>query len=232
MYICILKPLFLCRRARKRSLLGQLFRLTRTHVVLQSTAALGGTVLYFGGPFFLNRILTFVAAADAPVTPASLLNALALFLCTTCRSLCDGQTYFNGRRIGTRIRGALIAEVYKKAQTRATCAPAGPVDTAATVGQITNLMAVDTQKILETSCYLHYTWTTPLQVVLSVSLLLYVLGWPALAGVAVMVVMVPIGGALGRVIQGRQKELMKTKDARITKMNEVPPFILLPYATA
>ncbi|KAJ3186178.1 hypothetical protein HDU85_007618 [Gaertneriomyces sp. JEL0708] len=93
-------------------------------------------------------------------------------------------------------------------------------DAGASTGQVTNLMSVDTQKILEVSCYLMYLWTAPMQVAICISLLIYVLGWPALAGVAVMVCMVPLGGKIGKLVAHRQRALIRATDRRITAMNE------------
>jgi hypothetical protein len=51
---------------------------------------------------------------------------IALFLSTTTRSFADGQMYFLGRRIGTRVRAAIIAELYSKSLARVNqVAPSG-----------------------------------------------------------------------------------------------------------
>ena len=130
------------------------------------------------------------------------------------------------------MRAAIIAELYAKSLKRVSNASSGSLSVdddmnAASSGEIINLMSVDTQKILEVSCYLMYTWTTPLQICLCVGFLVYILGWPALAGIFIMFLMVPVGGTMGKFIAKKQKLLMKSTDKRINYTNEVCHYFLL-----
>ena len=66
-----------------------------------------------------------------------------------------------------------------------------------------------------------YVWTLPLQILISVTFLLYVVGWPALAGIFVMVLMIPVGGAMGQAVAKKQKALMASTDKRIHSTHEL-----------
>ncbi|KAI8919432.1 P-loop containing nucleoside triphosphate hydrolase protein [Powellomyces hirtus] len=209
-------------RPHHASLLASLYHLVRTEFLTQTAYAFVSAVLSFSGPFFLNRILNHVSHPKGTAAPLEgLAYATALLVCSVVRAVCDGQVFFTGRRIGTRVRAVVIGQVYAKALRRRATAPDADDETAsATTGQITNLMAVDTAKILEVSCYLIYFWAYPLQIVICTTLLVVVLGWPALAGIAVMVAVLPVGGYLGKMVADKQKALIKATDARITAMNE------------
>ncbi|TPX57540.1 hypothetical protein PhCBS80983_g03764 [Powellomyces hirtus] len=209
-------------RPHHASLLASLYHLVRTEFLTQTAYAFVSAVLSFSGPFFLNRILNHVSQPKGTAAPLEgLAYATALLVCSVVRAVCDGQVFFTGRRIGTRVRAVVIGQVYAKALRRRATAPDADDETAsATTGQITNLMAVDTAKILEVSCYLIYFWAYPLQIVICTTLLVVVLGWPALAGIAVMVAVLPVGGYLGKMVADKQKALIKATDARITAMNE------------
>ncbi|KAI9004026.1 ABC transporter type 1, transmembrane domain-containing protein, partial [Gaertneriomyces semiglobifer] len=207
-------------RPQHSSLLKSLYTLAKPQLMTQASYALVSALLSFSGPFFLNRILVHVAHAAGSSPWEGLGYAVALLTCALTRAACDGQVYFNGRRVGMRIRAVLIGRIYGKALSRRAVAAETEEDAGASTGQVTNLMSVDTQKILEVSCYLMYLFTAPMQVAICISLLIYVLGWPALAGVAVMVCMVPLGGKIGKLVAQRQRALIRATDRRITAMNE------------
>lgn len=171
------------------------------------------STLSFSGPFFLNRILKYVENPSSfENQDLAFLLVGGLFLASSTRSIADGQTYFLGRRIGTRVRAALIGELYAKSLRRIQCS---------STGDILNLMSVDSTKVLEVSCYLMYLWTTPLQVLICISFLIYVLGWSALTGIAIMILMIPIGRFMGKQIAKRQKILMQSSDKRLSSTLEL-----------
>ena len=202
-----------------KTLLRRLVRLVRKYLCLQAGFALVSALLSFSGPFFLNQILKFVQNPSSPTLAFS--YVIGLFVCNTIRAICDGQTYFNGRRIGTRVRAVIIGKLYEKSLRRVNKTVESNEGGAASTGEIVNLMAVDASKILEVSCYLMYIWSTPLQACICISLLIYVLGWPALTGLAWMLMIVPIGGYLGRNVQRAQKQFMKSADARMRGVTEI-----------
>ena len=63
-----------------------------------------------------------------------------------------------------------------------------------TVGETTNLMSIDTQKFMDLMLYVNMVWASPLQIALAVYFLWGILGPSALAGLAVMVLMIPMNG--------------------------------------
>lgn len=93
--------------------------------------------------------------------------------------------------------------------------------TEATVGEIVNLMSVDTEHIEDISGFLSGVWASPLEIIISLVLLYQVVGDAIFAGVSVMVVL-----AVGNVVMSKkyeilQKRKMKTKDERIKLMTEI-----------
>lgn len=147
-----------------------------------------------------------------------------IFIIAVGRAFADGQTYFLGRRIGIRGRAVIIDLIYRKSLRKTSkvsqgCKESG--DAHADTGKIVNLMSVDATKILEVSCYFFYLWSAPLQVIICVTFLLSVAGYPGLAGLSVMIAMMPIGGIMGRAIARFQRDLMRKTDDRITSINEL-----------
>jgi len=73
-----------------------------------------------------------------------------------------------------------------------------------TIGEIVNLMSVDAQRFMELTAYINMLWSAPLQMCVSLYMLWMVLGPSVLAGVGVMVLMVPINGVIAKYIRNFQ----------------------------
>ena len=67
-----------------------------------------------------------------------------------------------------------------------------------TVGEIVNLMSVDAQRFMELTTYLNMLWSAPFQMCVCLYLLWMVLGPSVLAGVGVMVLMIPINAFIAK----------------------------------
>jgi ATP-binding cassette, subfamily C (CFTR/MRP), member 1 len=88
-------------------------------------------------------------------------------------------------------------------------------------GRIINLMSVDTYRIDQASGFFHMLWTAPIQIVISLILLIVNLTYSALAGFALLVVSMPI---LARAIRGLLKRrigINKVTDQRVTLTQEI-----------
>jgi len=91
-----------------------------------------------------------------------------------------------------------------------------------TAGTVINLMAVDSFKISEISAYLHFLWaTTPVQAIVAVVLLYQVLGYSSIAGIGMMIVLLPINLYISQRFAVMQKRILAATDARIHTTNEV-----------
>lgn len=64
------------------------------------------------------------------------------------------------------------------------------------MGEIVNLMSVDAQRFMDLTTYIHTIWSGPLQICLALYFLWQTLGPSALAGIAVMVLLIPINAVI------------------------------------
>jgi ABC-type multidrug transport system fused ATPase/permease subunit len=95
-------------------------------------------------------------------------------------------------------------------------------DAQVTTGAIINLMAVDAFKVSEICAYLHFLWAnTPVQVVVAVFLLYRILGYSSIAGIGMMVILLPINMYVAKQFAKIQKLILAATDARIHSTNEV-----------
>ncbi|CAL8268963.1 unnamed protein product, partial [Boreogadus saida] len=157
----------------------------------------------------------FVNNADAPAWHGYFYTAL-LLMCTSVQTLIL-QKYFHVCFVtGMRLRTAVIGTVYRKALVISNTARR-----TSTVGEIVNLMSVDAQRFMDLITYINMVWSAPLQVVLALYFLWQNLGPSVLAGVAVMVMMVPVNAVIAMKTKTYQVAQMKSKDNRIKLMNEL-----------
>ncbi|KAK3044154.1 hypothetical protein LTS18_002032, partial [Coniosporium uncinatum] len=92
---------------------------------------------------------------------------------------------------------------------------------AKSTGDIVNYMAVDTQRLQDLTQYGQQLWSAPFQIVLCMLSLYQLVGISCLAGVGVMILMIPINGLIARIMKNLQKRQMKNKDARTRLMTEI-----------
>ncbi|XP_017294825.1 multidrug resistance-associated protein 1 isoform X1 [Kryptolebias marmoratus] len=172
-------------------------------------------ILMFVGPEILRLLIRFVNDSSAPSWQGFFYTAL-LFFCTCVQSLIL-QRYFHVCFVsGMRLRTAIIGAVYRKALVISNAARR-----TSTVGEIVNLMSVDAQRFMDLITYINMIWSAPLQVVLALYFLWQNLGPSVLAGVAVMVLMVPVNAVIAMKTKTYQVAQMKSKDNRIKLMNEM-----------
>ena len=90
-----------------------------------------------------------------------------------------------------------------------------------TIGQITNMVSVDSQRLLEATPYLAILWAAPYQTTVGMILVYNELGYAALAGVAVLAILIPINAIGSKIGEMLQRSQLKAKDSRIKLMNEI-----------
>jgi hypothetical protein len=71
---------------------------------------------------------------------------------------------FAGRRIGCRVRSALVGAIFKKSLKT------DMSSSSFSSGELTNLMSVDATSVLEYACYAHFIWTSALSIAISVGM--------------------------------------------------------------
>uniref|UniRef100_A0AAY4BSN2 Multidrug resistance-associated protein 1 n=1 Tax=Denticeps clupeoides TaxID=299321 RepID=A0AAY4BSN2_9TELE len=175
-------------------------------------------ILMFVGPEILRLLIRFVNDGSAPYWQGYFYTSL-LFVCTCVQTLIL-QRYFHVCFVtGMRLRTAIVGAVYRKALVITNAARR-----TSTVGEIVNLMSVDAQRFMDLITYINMIWSAPLQVILALYFLWQNLGPSVLAGVAVMVLMVPVNVLFlthWDFSFFEQVAQMKSKDNRIKLMNEV-----------
>uniref|UniRef100_A0A8C3LI34 Uncharacterized protein n=1 Tax=Chrysolophus pictus TaxID=9089 RepID=A0A8C3LI34_CHRPC len=192
-----------------------LFKTFLQNLMMSVAFKLVHDVLVFVSPQLLKLLIAFVSDAEAFAWQGYLYSIL-LFLTAILQSLCL-QQYFNlCFQLGTNVRASLIAAIYKKALTMSSA-----TRKESTVGETVNLMSADAQRFMDMANFIHQLWSSPLQIILSIVFLWGELGPSVLAGLAVMVLLIPINGFLVNKSKDIQVRNMKNKDERMKIMGEV-----------
>lgn len=216
-------------------------------LAIQSAWAVFSSLFTFAPTLLLRVILQYVQSPEDTPKNVAWLFVVLLFVTAAISAIGSGQALYIGRRICIRLRAVIIGEVYAKALRRKAAAGAdralgkkekvngkkladtdskddGDEDEGeqANVGAIINLMAVDSFKVAEVCAYLHFLIAAvPVQVIIAVALLYQILGWSSIAGIGVMVLLLPINYLISSRFSKIQEAIMTTTDKRIHTTNEV-----------
>ncbi|CAK7301445.1 ATP-binding cassette sub-family C member 2 [Vulpes lagopus] len=172
-------------------------------------------LLTFLNPQLLKLLISFANDPDMYVWTGYFYSVL-FFVVALIQSLCL-QSYFQMCfMLGVNVRTTIMASIYKKALTLSNQARKQY-----TIGETVNLMSVDAQKLMDVTNFIHLLWSNVLQIALSIYFLWAELGPSVLAGVGVMILLIPVNGLLASKSRAIQVKNMKNKDKRLKIMNEI-----------
>lgn len=132
------------------------------------------------------------------------------------QTLIEAQYFHRMFIIGLRLKTALMAIIYRKALKISNL-----TRKESTVGEIVNLVSVDIDKLVDAIPYINLIWSAPLQIVLALYFLWQYLGPSVLAGLTVMLILMPLNGFISKKVMNLEKKLMYIKDERVKLTNEV-----------
>uniref|UniRef100_A0A803T4G9 Multidrug resistance-associated protein 1 n=1 Tax=Anolis carolinensis TaxID=28377 RepID=A0A803T4G9_ANOCA len=208
----ILRP---AQRDKKPSLSKVLYKTFGPYFLMSFLFKAFHDLMMFAGPEILKRLIIFVSDQSAPNWQGYFYTAL-LFLSAGLQTLVLHQYFHICFVTGMRLKTAVIGAIYRKALVITHSARKS-----STVGEIVNLMSVDAQRFMDLATYINMVWSAPLQVILALYLLWQNLGPSVLAGVAVMLLLVPVNAVIAMKTKTYQVAHMKSKDNRIKLMNEI-----------
>ena len=214
------------------SMLRALWRCFGWRFMAQGLLKLTSDCLVFSGPVLLGYLVSFVesyhsapASASDGSTPATTspeqpwhgyLYASGLVLGVLLNALFASQYNFRIRRVGLHLRSCVVTAVYAQSLGLSPGAR-----TAFSSGQITNLMSTDTERLMDLTVSVHELWSLPVQVALALWLLFREVGWALLAGLGVVLLLIPVNAAITRRISRVSRDIMAAKDQRLSLINEL-----------
>ncbi|XP_049919631.1 ATP-binding cassette sub-family C member 4-like [Epinephelus moara] len=170
-------------------------------------------------PVFLGKMIQYFENYDPENMTAlyeTLGYAAGLSICTIGLALLHHLYFYHVQRAGMKIRVAMCHMIYNKA-LRLSSSAMGKT----TTGQIVNLLSNDVMKFDEVTIFLHFLWVGPLQAAVVVGLLWSEIGPSCLAGMVVLMFLMPTQTMFGRLFSKFRSKTAVLTDSRIRTMNEV-----------
>uniref|UniRef100_A0A8C7DPP1 Cystic fibrosis transmembrane conductance regulator n=1 Tax=Oncorhynchus kisutch TaxID=8019 RepID=A0A8C7DPP1_ONCKI len=170
-------------------------------------------------PVFLGKLIQYFEKYD-PDNMDALYEAFGyaagVCLSTLILAVTHHLYFFHVQRTGMKMRVAMCHMIYKKALCLSSAAMGKT-----TTGQIVNLLSNDVNKFDEVTIFLHFLWVGPLQAAAVLGLLWVEIGPSCLAGMAVLVILMPTQTMFGRLFSKFRSKTAALTDNRIRTMNEV-----------
>ncbi|XP_054688315.1 ATP-binding cassette sub-family C member 4 isoform X2 [Grus americana] len=170
-------------------------------------------------PIFLGKIINYFENYDPSDEVAlnfAYCYAAALSVCTLILAIMHHLYFYHVQRAGMKLRVAMCHMIYRKALRLSNVAMEKT-----TTGQIVNLLSNDVNKFDQVTIFLHFLWAGPTQAVAVTVLLWMEIGPSCLAGMAVLIILLPVQTCIGRLFSSLRSKTATLTDVRIRTMNEV-----------
>uniref|UniRef100_A0A8D1U829 Multidrug resistance-associated protein 4 n=1 Tax=Sus scrofa TaxID=9823 RepID=A0A8D1U829_PIG len=170
-------------------------------------------------PIFLGKIIAYFENYD-PTDSVALYEtygyAGGLITCVLLLAILHHLYFYHVQCAGMRLRVAMCHMIYRKALRLSNLAMGKT-----TTGQIVNLLSNDVNKFDQVTVFLHFLWAGPLQALIVTALLWMEIGISCLAGMAVLIILLPLQSCLGKLFSSLRSKTAAYTDVRIRTMNEV-----------
>jgi len=170
----------------------------------------------FSSPLLLEALLKHLSREDASRFVGMLL-AVGLAASSVVQTVAINVYFHKVFRICAQVKTQLIGTLYDKA-LRIDSTAKGEMG----VGAIVNLQANDASKLYKLPQYLHMLWSAPFQILTVMAMLIRILHvLPAVAGLAVTVLLIPLSSLVARRLGQIRKRIVKLTDERVKLSSEV-----------
>ncbi|XP_068134048.1 ATP-binding cassette sub-family C member 9 isoform X2 [Hyperolius riggenbachi] len=208
-------------------------------ILLSSTFRYLADLLGFAGPLCISGIVQHLETPNPNKTEQDLPNnafvsvyflsskgfledyfvlAVLLFLALILQRTFLQASYYVTIETGVNLRGALLAMIYNKILKLSTSNMSmGEM----TLGQINNLVAIETNQLMWFLFLCPNLWAMPVQIIMGVILLYKLLGVSALVGAAVIVLLAPVQYFIATKLADIQKNTLDYSTERLKKTNEI-----------
>ncbi|KAF0540786.1 P-loop containing nucleoside triphosphate hydrolase protein [Gigaspora margarita] len=225
------------KKTKGSKLLYRILVANKRVISLQLLFTIMGSVLYYVPIFFLYRFLSFIQTR--PENGSLKLGYIYIFgvlVSTIILRLTLGQNwYWASNGLSVSIKGMLNSEIYSKSLRRIDSHVSTVKDKSnksednlddvnddnSSVGKVTNLMSIDTNRIGDFSLWWTNAIDSPLELTIGIYFLYQLLGVSCLIGLSAMIITLPINHQTAKLFAITQDKLMNARDHRVGLMNEL-----------
>uniref|UniRef100_A0A8C6Y7U9 ATP binding cassette subfamily C member 8 n=1 Tax=Naja naja TaxID=35670 RepID=A0A8C6Y7U9_NAJNA len=190
-------------------------------LALSSTFRILADLLGFAGPLCISGIVHTVNITKHGISEflanAYVLSVLLFFALLLQRTFLQAS-YYVAIETGINLRGAIQTKIYNKIMRLSTSNMSmGEM----TSGQICNLVAIDANQLMWFFFLCPNLWAMPVQIIVGIVLLYYLLGISALIGAAVIIVLAPVQYFVATKLSQAQRSTLEYSNERLKKTNEM-----------
>uniref|UniRef100_A0A8C6Y5I8 ATP binding cassette subfamily C member 8 n=1 Tax=Naja naja TaxID=35670 RepID=A0A8C6Y5I8_NAJNA len=192
-------------------------------LALSSTFRILADLLGFAGPLCISGIVHVRKGNNQRwysaefLANAYVLSVLLFFALLLQRTFLQAS-YYVAIETGINLRGAIQTKIYNKIMRLSTSNMSmGEM----TSGQICNLVAIDANQLMWFFFLCPNLWAMPVQIIVGIVLLYYLLGISALIGAAVIIVLAPVQYFVATKLSQAQRSTLEYSNERLKKTNEM-----------
>ncbi|KAJ3351385.1 hypothetical protein GGF32_004313 [Allomyces javanicus] len=169
-------------------------------------------------PVVLEQLLRYMQdGAGRPESNDGYVLAFSLFVLQCLATFSNSLLFYRAGTIGVTLRSSLVSLIFSKSLRLTAEARATDFDN----GKITNTMSTDTARAEVMVLQAHLLWVSLLQISIVLALLVRLVGLGAMAGVALMFVVVPVQARLMRALAKYRRESQLVTDQRVKTATEL-----------
>ncbi|CAG8714664.1 19313_t:CDS:2, partial [Dentiscutata erythropus] len=231
------KSLYNAFKKTESKLLYRILVVNKRVIGLQLLFTMMGAALYYAPMIFLYRFLLFIQTR--PENGSLELGFVYVFGMLVSYIMLhftlEQNRYWAANVLNISVKGMLNSEIYSKSLRRINSHVSTVKDKCnksrdnindvnddnLSVGKVTNLMSIDTNRVSEFSEWWTSTIDSPIELVVGVYFLHQLMGVSCLLGLLVMIITLPINHQMAKLYAKTQDELMNARDRRVGLMNEV-----------
>lgn len=205
-------------KGEKNSSNSSFWALTRVHwksMVVAGICVLLRTVSVVASPLLLYAFVSYSNLEKKDLKYGVMLVGLLIVL-KVVESLSYRQFYFFARRIGMRMRSALMVAVYQKQLKLSNLGRQRH-----STGEIVNYIAVDAYRMGEFVMWFHVAWASVVQLFLAIAVISSVVGIGVVPGLVPFVVCGLLNVPFAKLLQKFQTEFMIAQDKRLRSFSEI-----------
>ncbi|XP_071994663.1 multidrug resistance-associated protein 1-like [Engystomops pustulosus] len=201
--------------SRKASLVRALWSTFKYSLIQVALMKVVADVLAFTSPQILKKMIAFCEDRSEALSSGYLL-ALALFGVTILQTILLQLYQRFNMLTAVKIKTAINGIIYKKSLNLS-----NSTRRKFTTGELVNLMSSDAQQLMDLTVNLNLLWSAPFQILMAIAFLWQELGASVLAGVAVLILVIPLNAYIAAKVKQLKKSHLKSKDQRIKLLNEI-----------
>ncbi|KAI8065671.1 P-loop containing nucleoside triphosphate hydrolase protein [Gongronella butleri] len=216
------------RMAAKR-LLMRLYVSNKTSIWLQFVFSTLAVLVSYLTPYFQYQFLEYIDKPEGRPIQVAYTYVIGMFSVSLLKLACNNIQLYYGRRWNVRTLSMLDAEIYEKTLRRKDMS--GKVneegdnkedsDKVSGTGKITNLMAIDADRLSDLPSYIFMFYNAPVEVTVAIVYLYNLLGVAAFVGLGVMLAGFPFTALIMKRVSKVYEDLTKARDKRNDLLNEL-----------